>query len=905
MNISHASTEGLVERTREVQSECRSRPVQNGDLFLVTQAPRDDVCGPTEVAIISDEDYDGVMRKLAVGYGRAAHQVINGVLTRQLPSSATVFTANLLTKKQAATEICDASRENRDPVLPPLPSRKMLPGGIPIIDHVMMRVQNTPDWLMFDTSIKKLQDSRLPVASFVPAPWVVTIGSSSLEEVDRVIEHIRSRVEEVKRTMTFCMCSLDVECVAVASMQGEEYYPGKLRLRLAKPRESAKQFPTKLMIGHVDWHINLVFQMAPSPSKDDHLNITVGLIQADRLRTLFSLFPIVCGVRVAEDIDIFNATLVTLYGSSAPQLKPHIVDLAVLAKYAGINTSRTALGVLNWLTFGTIMPKGECSCADGKWWKRWRDLEDPFKAYLYGDITRAAAIGWTLTLAWVIHMFPDVHAVASMSNLHNVTLPAWWVEKVVINLPLISGRENVFIPVQESRDALLSMLVGADSAVVSAAVRGLNPDWPDASAGGPRFLHSARAFLVSKVHLLANVDPATWRPPQASLATFIMLGRDWVRTVATPTAAVMGMSWVANPGTEKRLKGPLEEVTERAVSQVTGAGVTQRSAVLELARLDFNTGIEILLKMEKGEGHFQQVTRSKKLARQMVHDLRALFASCQLIPDRDPGWVDHWALDTRKLENVARARMEEARRQESRALALSAQALQGQVSARNLISNLRDVAVGDAVIPDLAAVPRGPAGQFMPVGRVPAGYVDQLGGRGGAETRRSRPAPSTATSGEFQAQQRQEREKREGPLLAASRDRSRSPIRIPRHQVQSDLRQVLDARRSARPDSPDIQIIMEIPAASRRAEVLPRSYRRSLDNAMYGNGGNFTLEGGSPRASSGEVRTVRVLSQEEETRIREEDWEPPVPANRIPVVTGISRNTRRRRAMLDYDSSSH
>ena len=74
---------------------------------------------------------------------------------------------------------------------------------------------------------------------------------------------------------------------------------------------------------------------------------------------------------------------------------------------------------------------------------------------------------------------------------------------------------------------------------------------------------------------------------------------------------------------------------------------------------------------------------------------------------------------------------------------------------------------------------------------------------------------------------------------------------------------------------------------------------------MYGNGGNFTLEGGSPRASSGEVRTVRVLSQEEETRIRDEDWEPPVPANRIPVVTGISRNTRRRRAMLDYDSSSH
>ena len=61
-----------------------------------------------------------------------------------------------------------------------------------------------------------------------------------------------------------------------------------------------------------------------------------------------------------------------------------------------------------------------------------------------------------------------------------------------------------------------------------------------------------------------------------------------------------------------------------------------------------------------------------------------------------------------------------------------------------------------------------------------------------------------------------------------------------------------------------------------------------------------------PRASSsGEVRTVRVLSQEEETRIRDEDWEPPVPANRIPVVTGISRNTRRRRPMLDYDSSSH
>jgi len=46
------------------------------------------------------------------------------------------------------------------------------------------------------TAKKKLQDSSLPDILFVPAPWVVTIGSSSPEEMDRVIEYVRARIEQ-------------------------------------------------------------------------------------------------------------------------------------------------------------------------------------------------------------------------------------------------------------------------------------------------------------------------------------------------------------------------------------------------------------------------------------------------------------------------------------------------------------------------------------------------------------------------------------------------------------------------------------------------------------------------------------------------------------------------------------
>ena len=205
------------------------------------------------------------------------------------------------------------------------------------------------------------------------------------------------------------------------------------------------------------------------------------------------------------------------------------------------------------------------------------------------------------------------------------------------------------------------------------------------------------------------------------------------------------------------------------------------------------------------------------------------------------------------------------------------------------------------MIPDLAAAARGPSGQFLPVRQVSASYVGELGERRATHAPRSRPTSATTTSGALQSQERRDREERMDPTSSISRARSRSPLRVTRHQIQTDLRQVLDARRPVRAESPEIQIVHEVPGAYRRPDVLSPPYRRPLRNVMFGGGGRFTLEGGSSTSTSDEMNTVPHLSREEEARIREEDWEPPVPANLIPVVTGISRSTKRRKPMRDYD----
>ena len=155
--------------------------------------------------------------------------------------------------------------------------------------------------------------------------------------------------------------------------------------------------------------------------------------------------------------------------------------------------------------------------------------------------------------------------------------------------------------------------------------------------------------------------------------------------------------------------------------------------------------------------------------------------------------------------------------------------------------------------------------------------------------------------GTLQSQEQRHREERIDPTPSSSRTRSRSPLRIPRRQVQTDLRQVLDARRPARAESPEIQIVLEVPGAYRRPDALPPPYRKPLRNVVFGDGGNFTLEGGSSTATPDELHAVHRLGRKEEARILDEDWEPPVPANLIPVVTGISRSTKRRKPMQDYD----
>ena len=175
-------------------------------------------------------------------------------------------------------------------------------------------------------------------------------------------------------------------------------------------------------------------------------------------------------------------------------------------------------------------------------------------------------------------------------------------------------------------------------------------------------------------------------------------------------ASNLALQTVVQAGSEESEFWVGRQQLSKIVTLQSGVWYTSRrlekEGLVEYADLDFAPFYD---------GHFQQVIRSKKLARQMVYDLRAFFASCSLGPDRDPGWVDHWALDTRKLESIAKSRIEEAKRQEDRALALGAQARHAQTSAQNLLGSLARIAAGYAVIPDLAAAARGSTGQSLPV----------------------------------------------------------------------------------------------------------------------------------------------------------------------------------------------
>jgi hypothetical protein len=226
------------------------------------------------------------------------------------------------------------------------------------------------------------------------------------------------------------MLSADTESIGICRDSHERLLQAKkgevCLVEIARKGESAPPLPVVLMVGHVGWQLRIKLPVVDTVSSRGRrqLKILPGKLQRN-VEALFAEMGLLTGVGIQEDLSEFFQVIKSLFGVDTLASHVSYIELDILARAAGYNLNRHALCALNWIVFGTILPKGEASVGDQKWYLDWEDLPKPLKMYSDGDISQAAGIAFVLTASWILQMFPDAHAVTQVSALTPAKLMSW------------------------------------------------------------------------------------------------------------------------------------------------------------------------------------------------------------------------------------------------------------------------------------------------------------------------------------------------------------------------------------------------------------------------------------------------------------------------------------------------
>jgi hypothetical protein len=293
---------GLREKARESQLAARARAARQADRFLVTPAiarAESDQLGenPTEVAPFTSDEMTKVQRYLFKKGRPAQHaegraeEEIRRVLSAQSYKAATNFRQ----------------------------SSSMLPGKVPIIDHLLVRMQSTPDWAKFLPALEALRYHRLPDIERLPHVKEITLGESTEGEVSQALEYLKAKVKDTEKKFGICLLGADTESISVLKGSHQSLTsapPGTAHeFKVARPGDRAEALPVLMMVGHIGWqiHVHLPVACLLDNERGNILVITPGKLQ-NGVISFFKELKYLTGVGIGKDIEEFLQVIQALYG---------------------------------------------------------------------------------------------------------------------------------------------------------------------------------------------------------------------------------------------------------------------------------------------------------------------------------------------------------------------------------------------------------------------------------------------------------------------------------------------------------------------------------------------------------------------------------------------------------------
>ena len=633
------NNEGLAHRALEAQFAARFRPAVSRDAFLVTPITKPSKeFDPVGVLEMSGEELEEVQRKLS-----------RSALIQKIPGEpASQAEARKVVSVQSSSRMTSFKVRGT-------PNTAYLPGGAPLVDHLHQRVEYMPDFNCLSPAIDKLRNPHLPDKDRPCSQREFTLGETPDRHVYAALEYLKDNMKLTKSKFFTCVLAADTESIGIQRDDFTRLLKGKPGtthvVTVAVDKEPADPLPVLFMVGHVGWqvHVRLPTTETFSPEGKRQLKIIPGKLQ-EKVFSFFRELGAVTGVKIQEDLQEFFDVIKSLYGEDMWEYVTAPLELDRLARMAGYNLLKYSVATLNWIVFGTILPKGIVSIGDKGWDKSWDNTSVPLRVYLAGDISQAAGSAWVLETSWVLQVFPDAHAVTQLSVLTPQKLITWWHDQVV---EMIVDSAVPIRPwqIKASRKEMMTYLVGGHKD--GDAVVQLTPDWPSVTAGGARYVHSARAFLIEKLPLLQDLDKETWPILHPEQYHLILFGRHQVKGQAVPRDPVRTLAWAPNPDIGPMVTGLAESIMNSTFQKLTGGGVGTKALLMEYVRLNPRGGKELLERVERSPSAGKAVFGARTKAWCMVPPLREMLDVCGLLPARPDGWVDPYRAQELKEKKVA------------------------------------------------------------------------------------------------------------------------------------------------------------------------------------------------------------------------------------------------------------
>ena len=405
----------------------------------------------------------------------------------------------------------------------------------PVLDHTARFTVDGFQWgKHVHSNISSLSKIRSPYEG-MHKDFIVNSCLITDEDVSEFIEVLTENFKREMFNIPHSVMSCDIKFIPAVNFQED----GSKRWKSELDYEAEDTTPSMIIFAGSDWISIVHIPITTVLNKDYKINKFIISSEKKinlKLKTfLHEELPTLCGENLPNKLKSVENMINKYFLENEDEFsfKARTLDLPVLALFSGLAIKNPSLNVLYFICGGGViscdLPPLECRALYAH---KWDSLGEIVKDEICIIPIAIYFVMRTLFLANLLHTFPDLSAVAQVSQLSPIRIMKWYSNFMIEFCKNSSALPFVKWPKLSSRTDLLCCIRRCPNTqyriekVISCV---LTPTWPHLTFGGCRSLYQARIFAIESACHIANPDNgmnfsgSTWIIPERVTENYYLL----------------------------------------------------------------------------------------------------------------------------------------------------------------------------------------------------------------------------------------------------------------------------------------------------------------------------------------------------------------------------------------------